>query len=87
MICYRRFGHNEGDEPSFTQPLMYKKIKEHPSTLNVYGERLIKEEVINKDQFETMKKDFKNLLDDQFKNAKDYKPKICLLYTSDAADE
>ena len=76
MICYRRFGHNEGDEPSFTQPLMYKKIKEHPSTLNVYGERLIKEEVINKDQFETMKKDFKNLLDDQFKNAKDYKPKI-----------
>ena len=76
MICYRRFGHNEGDEPSFTQPLMYKKIKEHPSTLNVYGERLIKEEVINKDQFEKMKKDFKNLLDDQFKNAKDYKPKI-----------
>ena len=76
MICYRRFGHNEGDEPSFTQPLMYKKIKEHPSTLNVYGERLLKEEVINKDQFEKMKKDFKNLLDDQFKNAKDYKPKI-----------
>ena len=76
MICYRRFGHNEGDEPSFTQPLMYKKIRQHPTTLNVYGNRLIKEGTINSVEFDKMKNDFKNLLDEQYKTAKDYKPKI-----------
>ena len=76
MICYRRFGHNEGDEPSFTQPLMYKKIRQHPSTLNVYGAKLIKDQIINKEEFDKMKKDFSNLLDEQYKTAKDYKPKI-----------
>jgi len=51
MICYRRFGHNEGDEPSFTQPLMYKKIRSHPSTLNIYGKNLIDNNSITEDQF------------------------------------
>jgi len=76
MICYRRFGHNEGDEPSFTQPLMYKKIKKHPTTLNVYAAKLIKENTISKEEFDKMKKDFRNLLDEQFKTAKNYKPKL-----------
>ena len=76
MICYRRFGHNEGDEPSFTQPLMYKKIRQHPTTLNVYGNRLVKEGSIKAEEFEKMKNDFKNLLEEQYKTAKDYKPKI-----------
>ena len=76
MICYRRFGHNEGDEPSFTQPLMYKKIKKHPTTLNVYGNKLVKEGTITAEEFDKMKKEFKNLLDEQFKNAKNYKPKL-----------
>jgi 2-oxoglutarate dehydrogenase E1 component len=76
MICYRRFGHNEGDEPSFTQPLMYKKIRQHPTTLNVYGSRLVKEGSISAEEFERMKNDFKNLLEEQYKTAKDYKPKI-----------
>ena len=76
LICYRRFGHNEGDEPSFTQPLMYKKIRSHPSPVKVYGEKLIHEKVISSDELNKNIKDFKELLDEQFKNAKDYKPKI-----------
>ena len=54
MICYRRFGHNEGDEPSFTQPLMYKKIRSHPSTLNIYGKKLIDNNSITEDQFKKL---------------------------------
>ncbi len=76
LICYRRFGHNEGDEPSFTQPLMYKKIRSHPSPVNVYGERLVKDGTISKNYLNESIKKFKTLLDDQFKTAKDYKPKI-----------
>ena len=76
LICYRRFGHNEGDEPSFTQPLMYKKIRSHPAPVKVYGKKLIDQKVISDEDLENVIKKFKDLLDDQFKNAKDYKPKI-----------
>jgi 2-oxoglutarate dehydrogenase E1 component len=76
LICYRRFGHNEGDEPSFTQPLMYKKIRSHPTPVKVYGKKLIDQKIISDEDLENVIKKFKDLLDDQFKNAKDYKPKI-----------
>ena len=76
LICYRRFGHNEGDEPSFTQPLMYEKIRSHPSPVNVYGKKLISENLITNSDLDNLLKKFKDLLDDQFKNAKDYNPKI-----------
>jgi 2-oxoglutarate dehydrogenase E1 component len=76
LICYRRFGHNEGDEPSFTQPLMYKKIRSHPSPVKVYGNKLINDNTISNEDLNNFIINFKDLLDDQFKNAKDYKPKI-----------
>ena len=76
LICYRRFGHNEGDEPSFTQPLMYKKIRLHPSPIKIYGKKLVNKGLLTNDELNQKIKSFKDLLDDQFKNAKDYKPKI-----------
>ena len=76
LICYRRFGHNEGDEPSFTQPLMYEKIRSHPSTTKVYGKKLVDEKTISNESLDNSIKTFKNLLDDQYKTSKDYKPKI-----------
>jgi 2-oxoglutarate dehydrogenase E1 component len=76
LICYRRFGHNEGDEPSFTQPLMYEKIRSHPTTLKLYGQKLTHEQIFTEEGLNQKIKTFKDLLDDQFKTAKDYKPKI-----------
>ena len=76
LICYRRFGHNEGDEPSFTQPLMYEKIRSHPTTLKLYGQKLTHEQIFTEEGVNQKIKTFKDLLDDQFKTAKDYKPKI-----------
>ena len=76
LICYRRFGHNEGDEPSFTQPLMYKKIRSHPSVYKIYGNKLVNENSITQELLNQNVKSFKDLLDEQYKSAKDYNPKI-----------
>jgi 2-oxoglutarate dehydrogenase E1 component len=73
MFCYRRFGHNESDEPSFTQPLMYKKIAEHPTIVEVYSKRLIADGVITGDEFEVMKAEYRKRLDDDFSVAEGYK--------------
>ena len=74
MFCYRRFGHNEGDEPSFTQPLMYKKIRSHPTTLEIYGKRLVGEGVVTEDDVEKMKAGWRAHLEAEFETASGYKP-------------
>lgn len=56
LVCYRRFGHNEGDEPAFTQPLMYDKIKKHATAYDIYAQKLVKEGVINDDEPEKVYK-------------------------------
>ncbi len=74
IICYRRFGHNEGDEPSFTQPLMYKKIRSQATTLTIYGNQLIQEGVLRNDEFQKEKDNFKKFLDTEFESSKSYIP-------------
>ncbi len=76
MVCYRRYGHNEGDEPSFTQPLMYKKIKSHPTTLEIYSNKLINEKLISSEQFDNHKIKFKEYLTKEFDESKNYKSEM-----------
>jgi 2-oxoglutarate dehydrogenase E1 component len=74
MFCFRFYGHNEGDEPAFTQPRMYQKIRAHPSTLEIYGERLIAEGVINQGEIERAKSEWVAHLDAEFEAAQSYRP-------------
>lgn len=74
MYCYRRFGHNEGDEPAFTQPLMYKKIRAHESTRDIYAKQLIAEKVISEDDSKKMTDEFITYLETAFEATKSYKP-------------
>ncbi len=74
MFCYRRHGHNEGDEPAFTQPLMYKRIKTHPSTREIYAKRLVAEGVLSQEQADGVAADWHARLEDEFAAANAYKP-------------
>jgi 2-oxoglutarate dehydrogenase E1 component len=74
MFCYRRFGHNEGDEPSFTQPLMYRKIRSHRTTLEIYAEKLIAEGVVTQGEVEKMKSDWRGRLEAEFEAGQAFKP-------------
>ena len=76
MVCYRRFGHNEGDEPSFTQPIMYKKIKSHPTTLSLYGKKLSSEGLTSDEKLQNEKIEFKNFLEKEFEISKNYKSEL-----------
>ncbi|THD77467.1 MAG: 2-oxoglutarate dehydrogenase E1 component [Phenylobacterium sp.] len=72
MFCYRRFGHNEGDDPTMTQPLMYQKIKDHPSVRQLYTNRLITEGVASQGEVDGWIKEFDDFLDAEFDGGKSY---------------
>ena len=79
LICYRRHGHNEGDEPAFTQPLMYKKIKTHKSVRTIYANKLVNENIISEEETESLKNDFTEQMERDFAKAENYKPSINML--------
>ncbi len=74
MICYRRFGHNEGDEPAFTQPIMYRKIRNHPSTLQIYAEKLVGEGVVTRGEVDEWTSEWRKHLNAEYESGQGYKP-------------
>jgi len=74
IFCYRRFGHNEGDEPMFTNPLMYNRIRNHKTTLEIYTERLVGDGLIPEGEIEDMKTAFQTRLNEEFEAGKSYRP-------------
>ena len=73
MFCYRRFGHNEGDEPAFTQPLMYRIIRSHPTTLEIYAKRLIAEGLTTEGEVDKMRADWRHRLEAEFEAGQAYR--------------
>ncbi len=80
VICYRRFGHNEGDEPMFTQPLMYEKIKKHPTALEIYTRKLESESIITHDESDLVFKaridELQKILDNTRKTPPEMRPLV-----------
>ncbi|MEJ6785205.1 2-oxoglutarate dehydrogenase E1 component [Aminobacter sp. Piv2-1] len=74
MFCYRRFGHNEGDEPGFTQPIMYRSIRTHKTVVQVYADKLISEGLLNQSEVDQMRADWRANLETEFEAGQAYKP-------------
>lgn len=74
LVCYRRFGHNEADEPAFTQPLMYKAIAAHPTISEVYTQKLIQEGSISEEEALSIERTISRNLQDNFQESISYKP-------------
>ncbi|RUU06587.1 2-oxoglutarate dehydrogenase E1 component [Mesorhizobium sp. USDA-HM6] len=74
MFCYRRFGHNEGDEPAFTQPIMYRNIRNHKTTVQIYADRLIAEGHITQAEVDKMRADWRAHLESEWEVGQSYKP-------------
>jgi 2-oxoglutarate dehydrogenase E1 component len=73
MFCYRRYGHNEGDEPGFTQPLMYRVIRSHPTTLEIYARKLSEEGLVTEGEVDKMRADWRHRLEAEFEAGQGYK--------------
>jgi len=76
LVCYRRYGHNEGDEPYFTQPQMYERIRERPSPYKIYGEQLLAEKVVSEDEIKRIEAGINQVLEESFTTMKE---KQCVL--------
>jgi 2-oxoglutarate dehydrogenase E1 component len=74
MFCYRRHGHNEGDEPAFTQPLMYRAIRSHPTTRQVYAEKLVRDGIISKEDPDALVSEWDKRLEEAFEAANSFRP-------------
>lgn len=70
ILCYRKFGHNEGDEPRFTQPLLYKEISKHPNPRDIYASFLMDEKIYSKDDIKSIEKEYNQLLEEKLEIAK-----------------
>jgi 2-oxoglutarate dehydrogenase E1 component len=71
ILGYRRYGHNEGDEPRFTQPLLYKKISRHPNSRDIYSRKLMEQSILTKDEIERQENDFNDLLEEKLRKSKE----------------
>ena len=74
IFCYRRFGHNEGDEPMFTQPLMYKTIGKHPTTRTIYADKLVAEGIMSQAEVQAVVDERIAYLDAEFEAGTSYRP-------------
>ncbi len=71
ILCYRRYGHNEADEPKFTQPLLYKLIEQHPNPREIYNKKLMEQESVDANLAKEMEKDFRALLQERLNESKE----------------
>lgn len=74
MFCYRRYGHNEGDEPAFTQPIMYKTIRQHPTTLEIYSRKLVEGGVVSQEEVDARKAEWRKIVEEEFEAGQSYLP-------------
>ena len=76
LLGYRKYGHNEGDEPRFTQPKLYKAISSHPNPMEIYSQKLINENVVSKSEIDKIEKNYKESLEEKLENSKQDQTRI-----------